>query len=166
MCEGEHRAFESTEIIGRINAVSAKARSADIPVIFIQHESQSGYLACGSDAWQLAAGLHAKTSELRIRKSTPDSFLRTELQTTLQSHAITDLVICCMHTEFCIDTTTRRALALGYPVTLIADAHTTEGKEFLTPQQVIQHHNTTLSNISSFGVRVQTIASAAMQFHL
>ncbi|KAG1651230.1 Inner membrane protein YidI [Nymphon striatum] len=29
-----------------------------------------------------------------------------------------------MHSEFCVDTTTRKALALGFPVTLVSDAHT------------------------------------------
>ena len=50
-------------------------------------------------------------------------------------------------------------LALGYPVTLVADAHTSAGNAALTPQQVIQHHNATLTNISSFGPRVSAVSS-------
>ena len=107
--------------------------------------------------------MHADPADLRIRKTTADSFLRTQLHATLQAHAITDLIICGMHTEFCVDTTTRRALALGYPVILVADAHTSEGNEYLTARQVIQHHNATLANISSFGPRVRAIASDALQ---
>jgi nicotinamidase-related amidase len=163
LCEGEHAAFESADVIGRINRVSAKARAAGICVIFIQHESDSGYLAFGSPAWQLARGLHTAPADLRVRKTTADSFLRTQLQATLQAQAITDLIICGMHTEFCVDTTTRRALALGYPVVLVADAHTSEGNEYLTPRQVIQHHNATLANISSFGPRVRVVASDALR---
>ena len=163
LCEGEHNAFESADVIGRINRVSAKARAAGIPVIFIQHESEDGYLEFGTRAWQLAQGLHAEPSDLRIRKTTPDSFLRTELQATLQSGGITDLIICGMHTEFCVDTTTRKALALGYPVILIEDGHTTEGNGYLTPRQVIQHHNATLTSISSFGPRVHLVSSEALQ---
>jgi nicotinamidase-related amidase len=163
LCEGEHNAFESADVIGRINRVSAKARATGVPVIFIQHESEGGYLEIGTPAWQLAQGLHTEPSDLRIRKTTPDSFLGTELQATLQAHAITDLIICGMHTEFCVDTTTRRALALGYPVILVEDAHTTEGNRHLTPRQVIQHHNDTLSNISSFGSRVRLVSSEDLQ---
>ena len=70
---------------------------------------------------------------------------------------MSELIVCGMHTEFCVDTTTRRALALGYPVTLVADAHTSAGNTALTPQQVIAHHNATLTNISSFGPRVRAI---------
>ena len=163
LCEGEHNAFESAEIIGRINRVAAKARAAGAPVIFIQHESKAGYLEFGTRAWQLADGLHAETADLRIRKTTPDSFLRTDLEAVLQAHSVTDLIVCGMHTEFCVDTTTRKALALGYPVVLVADAHTTEGNAHVTPRQVIDHHNATLTSISSFGPRVVAVSSEALQ---
>ncbi len=69
-----------------------------------------------------------------------------------------------MQTGFCVDTTTRRALALGFPVVLVEDAHTTEGNRHLTAAQVIRHHNTTLANITSFGPRVRTIPTAALGF--
>src|SRR5438552_12280182 len=159
LCEGEHNAFESADVIGRINRVSAKARAAGIPVIFIQHESEGEYLEFGTHAWQLAQALHTEPSDLRIRKTTPDSFLNTDLQATLQAGAITDLIICGMHTEFCVDTTTRKALALGYPVVLVEDAHTTESNEHLSAAQIIWHHNDTLANISSFGPRVRAIST-------
>ena len=162
LCEGEHQAFESAHVISRINRVSAKARAAGVPVIFIQHESQTGYLEFGTRAWQLAEGLHAEPADLRLRKATPDSFLRTDLEATLKARGITDLIICGMHTEFCVDTTTRRALALGYSVILVADGHTTEGNEHVSPRQVIAHHNVTLSNISSFGPRARAVSSEAL----
>ena len=151
LCEGEGKAFDCEGVISRINRVTRKARDAGALVIFIQHESQAGYLEYGTAAWQLATGLEIAASDLRIRKTTPDSFLRTDLEAVLKDHGIERVVVCGMHTEFCVDTTTRRALALGYPVTLIADAHTSAGNAALTPQQVIQHHNATLTNISSFG---------------
>ncbi|MDM0074514.1 cysteine hydrolase family protein [Variovorax sp. J2P1-59] len=159
LCEGEHDAFESQEVIGRINRVSGKARASGALVVFIQHESRSGYLEFESDAWQLARGLHVDPTDLRVRKTTPDSFHRTELEHLLKAHAITDLVICGMHTEFCVDTTARRALALGFPVVLVEDAHTTEGNRHLSPIQVIRHHNETLTNIRSFGPRVRAVST-------
>lgn len=164
LCEGEHAAFESQEVIGRINRAAQKARAAGAPVVFIQHESKSGYLEYASDAWQLARGLHVEASDLRVRKTTPDSFHRTELEALLAQHAVTDLVICGMHTEFCVDTTTRRALALGFPVVLVGDAHTSEGNRHLSAAQVILHHNETLANIESFGPRVSVVATDDLRF--
>ena len=159
LCEGEHDAFESRQVIARINKVSEKARAAGAVVIFVQHESKSGYLEFGTDAWQLARDLHVEATDLRIRKTTPDSFHRTELEELLKRHAVGNLVICGMHTEFCVDTTTRRALALGYPVVLVEDAHTTESNRHLSADQIIRHHNDTLTNISSFGPRVRAIST-------
>lgn len=164
LCEGDGAAFEAAQTIDRINQVTAKARAAGRPVIFIQHESGSGYLEHGSAAWQLAQGLEALPTDLRVRKTAADSFHKTTLQDVLHQHGITELVICGMHTEFCVDTTTRRALALGYPATLVEDAHTSAGNAALSAPQVIAHHNITLSNISSFGARVHLVSAANLRF--
>jgi len=159
LCEGEHAAFDSQQVIARINMVTEKARDAGAVVVFVQHESESGFMEPGSRAWQFADGLHLAPSDLRIRKTTPDSFNRTALQDVLKQHRVTDLVVCGMQTEFCVDTTTRRALALGYPVVLVEDAHTTENNAHLSAAQIIQHHNDTLTNIDSFGVRVGAVSA-------
>ena len=163
LCQGDGAAFESPLVIARINAVSSKARAAGVPVIFIQHESGPGYLEFETPAWQLANGLASEATDLRVRKTTPDSFHRTGLEALLNRLGATRLVICGMHTEFCVDTTTRRALALGFPVTLVEDAHTSAGNACLSAAQVIAHHNETLRNISSFGPRVQTVAAENLQ---
>jgi len=163
LCEGPEAAYDCVGTIERINTVTRRAREAGRPVVFIQHESEQGYLEHGSADWQLAQGLETEASDLRIRKTTPDSFLRTDLQDQLLAHGVTQLVVCGMHTEFCVDTTVRRALALGYPVTLVADAHTSAGNAALTPQQVVAHHNATLPNITSFGPRVTLVTAQALE---
>lgn len=159
LCEGDGAAFESPQVIARINAVSARGRAAGVPVIFIQHESGSGYLEFETPAWQLADGLVFEAADLRVRKTTPDSFHLTGLEELLKRLGVTNLIICGMHTEFCVDTTTRRALALGFPVTLVEDGHTSAGNSCLSAAQVIAHHNETLRNIRSFGARVQTVTA-------
>lgn len=163
LCEGPEAVFDPAGTIERINRVSSHAREKGALVVFIQHESKSGSLVHGSPGWQLARGLHTEPGDRFIRKTTPDSFLGTGLEDLLRSHNIGDLVICGMFTEFCVDTTTRRALALGFPVTLVSDGHTSAGNPVLTPQQVIAHHNETLSNIASFGPRVRPVPSAMVE---
>ena len=164
LCEGESAAWQCGEVIARINAVSSRARAAGVPVIFVQHESGPGYLERGTPAWELALGLQVHPDDLRQPKTTPDSFHRTGLQQTLERLGATEVVICGMHSEFCVDTTTRRALALGYPVTLVSDAHTSSGNEHLSAAQVIAHHNATLTNISSFGPRASAVPAAEVRF--
>jgi nicotinamidase-related amidase len=162
LCEGPGAAFDCAGTIARINLVTRRVREVGGLVIFVQHESESGYLEYGSDAWQLANGLEVGLNDVFVRKTTPDSFLRTDLEILLKVHQVEGLVICGMHTEFCVDTTTRRALALGFPVILVSDGHTSAGNTTLSPQQVIEHHNATLTNISSFGPRVTAIPSDEM----
>lgn len=164
LCEGPGAAHDCAGTVARINTVTRRARDARLPVIFVQHEAGPGDLEYDTPAWQLAEGLETATFDFRLRKTTPDAFLRTGLERLLKSRDITQLVVCGMHTEFCVDTTCRRALALGYPVTLVADAHTSAGNAALSAELVIAHHNLTLANISSFGPRVSLAPAADVLF--
>jgi nicotinamidase-related amidase len=159
LCEGPDAAHETDALIARINTLTASARADGVPVIFVQHEDNDGFLTHGSREWQLPTALLALPADGYGRKTTPEAFLRTDLQERLLAKSVTSLVVCGMHTEFCVDTTTRRALALGYPVTLVADAHTSAGNAVLSAPQVIAHHNVTLTNISSFGPRVSAVST-------
>ncbi len=118
LCVGDGAAFQCAATIERINLVTGRARSAGLPVVFVQHESSTGYLEHGTSAWQLAVGLDVKPHDIKVRKTTPDAFLRTDLEEVIRKAGVQKLIICGMHSEFCINTTTRRALALGFPVVL------------------------------------------------
>ncbi|WP_332825532.1 cysteine hydrolase family protein, partial [Ramlibacter sp.] len=140
LCTGEHAAFEADLVVERINRVTRKARAAGAPVVVIQHESHDGPLAHGSAGWTLARGLETLPTDVLLRKTATDSFHRTELNDLLQARGVTHLVICGMQSDFCVDTTTRRALALGYPVSLVSDGHTTTDNAVLTAAQITAHH--------------------------
>ena len=164
LCSAEYAAFEWERVIDRINEVSRLARIAGAPVVIIQHEEADGPLKFGADGWKLAAGLDAAPSDIRVRKKATDSFHNTELHAVLQARGAEKLVICGLQSEFCVDTTTRRALALGYPVTLVADGHSTMDNAVLKAAQISAHHNETLGNIGSFGVRAHAIPASAVRF--
>jgi nicotinamidase-related amidase len=160
LCAGDYAAFDIDRVIQRINAVSAKARAAGAPVILIQHEEEDGPLQFATAGWQLADGLITSASDLRIRKTASDSFHGTDLHRLLQEREIAHLVVCGLQSEFCVDTTVRRALALGYPVTLVADGHSTLDNAVLSAAQIAAHHNLTLSHLTSFGPRVSPVPAS------
>lgn len=164
LCEGSDAAHDCLGTIARINVVTKAARAASVPVVFVQHESEADNLVHGTAAWQLASGLELCDDDLRVRKRTADAFLRTPLLDWLGEHRIRQLVVCGMHSEYCVDTTVRRALALGYPVVLVSDAHTSAGNQVISAPQVIAHHNATLTNLSSFGPRVTAISHSEVRF--
>ena len=138
------RPFEADEVVKRINHITTLARAAGVPVFLMQHEVP-GYLDYASEAWQLQSDLVVKDRDIRVRKTTGDSFLRTDLEEKLKSLDITNLVICGYASEFCIDNTTRRATGLGYTIQLVTDAHTTHEKKHLSAKKIREHHNLTLS---------------------
>ena len=163
LSSGEYAVFDSRGVIDRINQVSRRARRAGAPVIIVQHEEESGSMAFGTEGWKLDSALETEPSDIYVRKTATDSFHKTELLGVLQSRAITKLVICGFQSEFCVDTTTRRALALGYPVTLVADGHSTMDNRVLNAAQISAHHNETLANIASFGTRAKAVPTAEVR---
>jgi nicotinamidase-related amidase len=162
--DDEPRPYEADAVVDRINSLTARARSAGTPVVFVHHERQSGLLEYGSASWQLERRLVVKDGDITLRKATPDSFLRTELSELLAQWGTEQVVICGYATEFCVDTTTRRAAALGFPVVLVADAHTTHDKDHASAAQIRTHHNATLPNIGSFGPEIKAMPAAEVAF--
>jgi nicotinamidase-related amidase len=162
LCAGEEAASDIDAVMERINALGAKARVAGVPVVLIQHEDQAGSLSHGSEGWQLADGLDVHEGDLRLRKTTPDAFLRTELQALLRERGVTDVVVCGLQSDFCIDSSVRGALARGYGVTLVADGHSTVDNGALTAPQISAHHNRILSSMASFGPRIDVVPAASV----
>lgn len=162
--DGERRPGDGAGVVQRINALAERARAARVPVVYIQHEREGTPLAPGSAGWALAQDLQPAEADIRLRKTTPDSFLHTRLEPLLQELDIQHLVVCGYASEFCVDTTTRRALALGYAVTLAADAHTTHDKPHASAELIRAHENATLPNLTSFGPPAQALPAAQISF--
>ena len=162
LCTGDNACFDIDNVLQRINGMSRAARAADVPVVLVQHEDDD--LQYGSAGWQLETRLLTDSADLTVRKTTPDSFLRTGLAELLQARGVDHLVICGLQTDYCVDTTTRRALALGYAVTLAGDAHSTVDNAALSAAQIIAHHNAVLGRISSFGPRAKVIPATDVPF--
>lgn len=143
--------------------MSRAARAAPVPVVLVQHEEDSGSLVAGSPGWQLARGLQTSKDDLRVRKKSPNSFHKTDLHSLLQERGVTRLVVCGLQTEFCVDTTVRQALALGYDVVLAADAHSTTDSDTLSAAQIAAHHNRTLRWMSGFGSKISVLPTQGIR---
>ncbi|MFZ6861654.1 cysteine hydrolase family protein [Undibacterium sp. Ji67W] len=164
--DAEPRPFEADLIISRINTLAERARLAGAPVVFVQHEAAGTALEFGFEGWQLESGLLVEEGDVILRKTTPDSFLNTNLTDLLAQWGTEQVLICGYATEFRVDTTTRRAAALGFPVILVADAHTTHDKAHADAVVIRTHHNATLPDIRSFGPAIKAIASEQIVFGL
>jgi nicotinamidase-related amidase/GNAT superfamily N-acetyltransferase len=162
--DGDPRPFEADAVVDRINALAARARAAQVPVVLVQHEREGTPLARGATGWAFERRLDVHDEDTVVAKTTPDSFLRTSLAEHLARWGTRHLLICGFASEFCVDTTTRRAAALGFPVTLAADAHTTHDKPHATGAEIRRHHNATLADIASFGPEIRAVPAAEIDF--
>jgi nicotinamidase-related amidase len=99
-----------------------------------------------------------------VHKRRSDSFFETDLEDQLKDKAVTHLVVGGCMTQFCVDTTARRAVSLGYNVTLVADGHMTADSETLTYADIVSHHNETLDDFDAGSTRINTRPAAAIRF--
>lgn len=133
------------EALEQINILLAQARATGTPVIYVQHDGQEGHpLQVGTPGWQIHPAIAPLASETVVRKESPDSFHKTTLQQELARLGIKHLIVTGGQTEYCVDTTVRRAASLGYDVTLVADAHFTGDTDVLPASQIIALFNDTL----------------------
>lgn len=160
----EPRPADADTVIAKINDLTSKARTSEVPVIFVQHEKRDSFLEFGSPGWALEQQLSVVLGDHRIRKTTPDSFQNTKLGEVLLTLKVSHLIVCGYATEFCVDTTIRRAAALGYEVTIAANAHTTHDKAHMGADKIREHHNTTLPAITSFGPKIHAVNSDKIDF--
>ncbi len=150
LIDGESPAHQRDEVLATIQDLLARARVNETPVIYMQHDGDPGdSLEVHSPGWQIHPQVAPQEGELVLRKRASDSFYLTTLQQELAARGITHLVVAGCKTEYCIDTTSRRATTLGYDVTLVSDAHTTTGNDALTAAQVVAHHNETLDDFGN-----------------
>jgi nicotinamidase-related amidase len=149
---------EAVAVLERINLLSSTARQAGVPVVFAQHERDGSPLQYGAEKWELDKRLVIEARDVVLRKTTPDVFLRSDLLAHLAAWGTEELVICGYATEICVDTTARRASALGFAVRLVSDAHTTHDRQHATATQIRIHHNATLPSVGVvFGVPIRVV---------
>lgn len=120
--------FDSQNVVDRIGKVIDAARSAEIPVIYVQHEDE--YMAPGTEGWMIRPEIAPFDGEPIVAKRFPDSFEETTFEETLSRLGIGHLIITGAQSDACVRATSYRALSEGYDITLVSDAHTTSDREF------------------------------------
>ncbi len=124
------------------NAAEAvsQARRAAVPVVFTRHLYRPGRadegrslkqnspalagvegLAVGSWDADVAAELGCGPGDMVVDKVRFDAFQWTSLEPLLRGLGVTELVVCGVVTNICVETTVRSAFMRDYPVTVLAD---------------------------------------------
>lgn len=127
--------FDRSGRCERINQLTAAADR----VIFIQHVGPG--LEVDSEGWAIVPELQQPANALFVNKTACDSFWQTDLAAQLDQFGINSFVICGCATDYCVDTTIKVGVSLGYHITVAADAHTTADRTYVSAQQQINQHN-------------------------
>jgi nicotinamidase-related amidase len=160
--EGNH---DRDAVVANIAALVDKARSADVDVVWIQHNSEN--LPRGSETWQIVPELSRADGEPLVEKAYPDSFEETELESVLAERGIGRLFVSGAQTDECVRSTLHGAIVRGYDATLVSDAHTTEdASEYGAPppEKVIAHTNLYWQYHEAPGRTAGTVETAGVDF--
>jgi nicotinamidase-related amidase len=142
-------AWQAEEVVARIATLTERARAVGVPVIYVQHEAD-GRMERGSEGWQIVEAIAPHEGEVVVAKRYADAFADTTLQETLRGLGVRHVVICGAQSDACVRTTTQRALAEGYDMTLVEDCHTTGDAAFdladgekveISGKQIVAHTN-------------------------
>ncbi|MFD8258322.1 isochorismatase family protein [Streptomyces griseoluteus] len=135
-------AHDRDQVIARISSLIDRARTADVPVIWIQHSDED--LPPDSSPWEYVPELKRHDDEPVVHKNYGDSFEATNLESVLEERKVGRIVVAGAQTDICIRSTLHGAITRGYDAILVADAHTTEDLTQYgapTPDKVIAHTN-------------------------
>jgi nicotinamidase-related amidase len=152
--------YRSDAILRRIAGLLERARASGTPVFHVQHDGGPGdSLAKGTPGFAHHPMAAPRVGEPVVEKRHVGAFHETDFDAQLKRAGIDRLVIAGLQTEYCVDTACRAAVALGYKVALISDAHSTFDTPVLSAAQIIAHHNETLG-----GPFVELMTSDAVAF--
>ena len=118
--EGVQAALDETAVL------LDRARSADIPIVHIQHDDGPGSLYdITGESGAIVSRVAPRESEPVVVKNYPNSFVNTGLDQQLKSVGAQNLIIAGFMTHMCINSTARGAFNLGYAPTVVAAATAT-----------------------------------------
>ncbi|HET9825810.1 MAG TPA: cysteine hydrolase family protein [Chitinophagaceae bacterium] len=130
--DGRHVLVGSLEASINAKALLKHFREQSSPVIHIQHfavRQGATYFIPNTKGVEIHENVRPIKEEKVISKNYPNSFRQTDLLDYLRRNNITDLVICGMMTQMCVDSTTRAAKDFGFTCTVIGDACATKDLE-------------------------------------
>jgi len=122
--------YMEKELVENTKLLIQKAREAGAPIHYILFtEKGESPRAKDQPLWQIHPEIAPKEQDHIVVKYHADSFLETDLKQKLVKEQITDLVICGVQTEYCVDTTIKSAFSHGFRCELAVDAHSTYDSE-------------------------------------
>jgi nicotinamidase-related amidase len=153
--------------LDHITLAVRKARDADVPVIWVQHDDEE--LTKGSAEWQWVPALVPRPEDVRVYKNFNSSFERTSLETELAARGVSHIVLCGAVTSWCIRATAYGALERGYDLSLIGDGHIAKTLsvghgEAVDARDIVREFNVVMQGLAYPGRRNRVVAVEELAF--
>lgn len=145
--------YKEDFLTDNINKLIEKFRKTREPIVFILHTDKEELIK-GNREWQVYAKINSEQSDYFVDKTTPDSFLNTDLMAVLEKNKIDRIIVAGLQTDYCIDTTCRSAYGKNIKTILVSDAHSTYDNSFMDAPEIIAYHNKLIG--SWFAILKQT----------
>jgi nicotinamidase-related amidase len=161
-------AHRAAETVAAIAGLSERARAAGVPVVTVRQRGED--MVPGTEGWRVVSALAPREGEPVVDKTTPDSFLDTDLDATLKALGVTEVIVTGFATEVCVDTTARQALSRGYDLVVVADGHTTSARteadagDLVPADRSIAQYNAIYRMIGWPGRRIRVRVAADVDF--
>lgn len=152
-------AWEAERVVGNIARAVDRARAAGVPVVWVQHQDEE--LVPETPPWQWVPELVPADGESRVPKEYNSSFEKTTLEDELARLGVSHLALAGAATNWCIRASAYAALERGYDLTLLADAHTTDGE---AAETVVDDLNTVMRWVSYADVRNSAVPAEELDF--
>lgn len=132
--------YHGAQVVSRIAKLIARARTARVPVFYVQHDGGPGdAFDKNGPGFDVCSEVAPAPNDSITVKRKNSAFYQTDLDEKLKAAGVDALVVCGMQTEYCVDATVRSAFERGYRVTIAADAHTTFDSDILPAATIIAH---------------------------
>jgi nicotinamidase-related amidase len=125
MLEGESAIEQAETFREALFALLQKARKAGVPIVHVQNDGGAGQVdEPGTPGWELA--FRPEPGEPVVRKAVSNTFeANPALADVLRAMGVDAVVVAGLRSEYCIQATSRGALANGFDVTVPSDGHAT-----------------------------------------
>lgn len=125
-----------------VRKLIAKARMNDMEVIYVCHDDGKGTdLTPGTDGFEIYKEFAKQPNEKIFIKRYNSAFKGTELNAYLKSKQETDLLICGLQTDLCIDATIKSGFEQGYNITVVKGTNTTVDNSYLDRETTVNYFN-------------------------
>jgi len=133
--------FQEELLIFNIKHLLEEARKQEIEVIYVCHDGGEGDdLEKGTKGFEILEEIKPREGECIFVKERNSSFYNTGLKEYLNQKLITEITVCGLQTDFCIDATVKAGFEHGFNMMVPQNGTSTFDNTYLSAEKTISYY--------------------------